>query len=159
MRKKIVGVIGAGECDETTYEVARQTGELIAASGYLLVCGGLGGVMEGAARGAQKLGGETIGILPGAAKTDANPYISIPIVTGLGHSRNILVVQSSDCIVAISGGFGTLSEIAVALKLKKTVIGLHTWKHIDGVAHTASPSEAIHLVKKTLSVSREYSKK
>ncbi|OEU55981.1 MAG: TIGR00725 family protein, partial [Desulfuromonadales bacterium C00003096] len=117
MTMKMIGVIGAGQCKGEIYELAKKVGAGIAKAGAILVCGGLGGVMEGACRGAYEAGGQTVGILPGTDKAQANPYVTIPIVTDLGHARNILVVQSSDILFAISGGYGTLSEISIALKL------------------------------------------
>ena len=144
---KTIGVIGAGRCDEETYELARTVGGGIARMGAALVCGGLGGVMEGACHGAQEAGGLTIGILPGPAKTAANRYVTIPIVTDLGHARNILVVRSSDILVAVAGGYGTLSEISIALKLGTPVIGLNTWPAMDGVHYLETAEQALAAVK------------
>ena len=122
-----IGVIGAGRCADDTASVAYDVGRLIAANKAVLLCGGLGGVMEHAARGARDSGGLTVGILPGFDIKDANPYIDISIPTGLSHARNILVVRSSMALIAVEGSHGTLSEIAIALKLGKPVIGLNTW--------------------------------
>ena len=144
MAMKMIGVIGAGSCDNEIYEVARKVGVGIAKTGATLVCGGLGGVMEGACRGAHEAGGQTVGILPGHDRADANPYVSIPIVTDLGHARNILVVRTSDLLIAISGGYGTLSEISIALKLRRPVIGLGTWPNMEGVQYVATPEEALN---------------
>lgn len=141
---KMIGVIGAGSCDNEIYEVARKVGIGIAKTGATLVCGGLGGVMEGACRGAHEAGGQTVGILPGHNRADANPYVSIPIVTDLGHARNILVVRTSDLLIAISGGYGTLSEISIALKLRRPVIGLGTWPNMEGVQYVTTPEEALN---------------
>jgi uncharacterized protein (TIGR00725 family) len=99
--------------------------------------------MEGACRGAHEAGGTTVGILPGPDKAQANAYVSIPIVTDLGHARNILVVRSADIVVAVSGGYGTLSEISIALKIGKPVIGLGTWPHMEAVRYVTSPEEAL----------------
>ncbi|MGD8758446.1 MAG: TIGR00725 family protein [Deltaproteobacteria bacterium] len=140
---KMIGVIGAGACSHEIYEVARQIGTGIAKTGAVLVCGGLGGVMEGACRGANEAGGQTVGILPGPDKAQANPYVAIPIVTDLGHARNVLIVRSSDLLVAISGGYGTLSEISIALKLGKPVIGLGTWPNMEGIQYVTTPKEAM----------------
>ena len=145
-KMKMVGVIGAGSCDGAAYETARQVGRGIAEKEAALVCGGLGGIMEGACRGASEAGGQTIGILPGADKSSANPYVTLPIVTDLGHARNILVVQSSDALVAIRGGYGTLSEISIALKLGKPVIGLKTWPDMDDISYVSNPEEVLHLL-------------
>ena len=140
---KMVGVIGAGSCDEKIYEMARSVGAGIAKTGATLVCGGLGGVMEGACRGAYEAGGQAIGILPGSDKAQANPYVTLPVVTDLGHARNILIVRSADILVAISGGYGTLSEVSIALKLKKPVIGLNTWPDMDGIVYVDTPAQAL----------------
>ena len=145
-----VGVIGAGSCSSDVYDLALEVGRQIAKNGWTLICGGLGGVMEAAARGCAKEGGTTVGILPGLDASSANPYIRIPIPTGLGEARNALVVRASDALVAISGGYGTLSEIAFGLKTGKLVVGLHTWQGIDGVQYVNSPAEAIQLLKDVL---------
>ncbi len=141
-----IGVIGAGTCPDATYKLASDVGCEIGKRGWVLVCGGLGGVMEGAAKGCTEAGGMTVGILPGLKKESANPYIRMPIPTGLGEGRNLLVVRASDILVAISGGHGTLSEIALALKTNKPVIGLETWKDIDGIHYVTDCSNAIQIV-------------
>ena len=146
---KMIGVIGAGNCNNEIYELARTVGAGIARLGAVLVCGGLGGVMEGACRGAREAGGQTVGILPGSEKVHANMYVTIPIVTDLGHARNVLVVRSSDVVVAISGGYGTLSEISIALKLGKRVIGLHTWPNMEGIHYVRTAEEAVAAIGKT----------
>lgn len=110
------------------------------------MCGGLGGVMEGAARGCMEAGGMTLGILPGLERGSANPYIQVALPTGLGDGRNLLVVRASDVLVAVAGGYGTLSEIALALKAGKPVIGLDTWKDIPGIHYAKDPMEAAGLV-------------
>ncbi|MGD9023110.1 MAG: TIGR00725 family protein [Deltaproteobacteria bacterium] len=143
---RMIGVIGAGSCDKETYELARRVGRGIAEMKATLVCGGLGGVMEGACRGAHEAGGLTVGILPGPDKGHANPYVTIPIPTDLGHARNVLVVRSSDVLVAISGGYGTLSEIGIALKIGKHVIGLSTWPDIAQIQYVTSAEEALTAV-------------
>jgi uncharacterized protein (TIGR00725 family) len=144
MAVKMIGVIGAGSCNNETYEMARRVGAGIAEMGATLVCGGLGGVMEGACRGAHEAGGKTVGILPGPDKAQANAYVTIPIATDLGHARNVLIVRSSDLLIAISGGYGTLSEISIALKTGKPVVGLSTWPDIAGVQYVGTAEEAVH---------------
>jgi len=140
----IISVIGAGTCNNETYSIAEEIGKLIAQKGAILVTGGLGGVMEAASKGAIEAGGTTVGILPGFSKEDANKYVSIPITTGLSHARNIVIARSADAVIAVSGEYGTLSEIAVALKLGKPVIGIKTWEHIDGLIEAKSPQEAVN---------------
>jgi uncharacterized protein (TIGR00725 family) len=123
-----IGVIGGGTCPSEIYEIAQEVGREIARNGFSLVCGGLGGVMEAACRGAKEAGGITIGILPTSNKRDANPYVDLVIPTGLGHARNVLVVHASDALVAVDGETGTLSEIAIALKVGKPIVGIKTWE-------------------------------
>jgi uncharacterized protein (TIGR00725 family) len=138
-----IGVVGAARCSSETAEMARRVGKYIADKGAILVCGGLDGVMKEAAKGAKEGGGLTIGILPGILESEANPYIDIPILTGLGHARNVLVVQSSHAVIAVKGSYGTLSEIAVALKSRIPVVGLNTW-NIDDRVHLANdPKDAV----------------
>ncbi|UCB47784.1 MAG: TIGR00725 family protein [Deltaproteobacteria bacterium] len=145
-RPRHIGVIGAGECSDKTYQLARNLGSEIGKKGWILVCGGLGGVMEAAARGCAEAGGMTVGILPGLDKASANLYIKIPLATGFGEGRNLLVVRASDVLVSVAGGYGTLSEIALALKVNKTVIGLETWENIRGVQYVSDPEEAIQKI-------------
>ena len=147
---KHIGVIGAGECSDKTYQLARHLGAEIGKKGWILICGGLGGVMEAAARGCTETGGITVGILPGLDKTSANLYVKIPLATGLGEGRNLLVVRASDVLVSVAGGYGTLSEIALALKVNKPVIGLETWEDIQDVQYVSNPEEAVRLVEKLL---------
>lgn len=135
-----IGVIGAAECDRTLEKVAEETGRLIAEQGTVLVCGGRGGVMEAACRGARKEGGSTVGILPD--KSSGNPHLEIVIKSNLGIARNALVVGSSDGVIAIGGAYGTLSEIAMALKEKIPVFGIDTWD-IPGVIACRNPEEAV----------------
>ncbi|HMK42667.1 MAG TPA: TIGR00725 family protein [Dissulfurispiraceae bacterium] len=142
--RKIIGVIGAGRADAATEQAAEAVGKLIAHNGALLVCGGLGGVMEAAARGAKSAGGWTVGILPQTNRREANAFIDIPIATGFGEGRNVFIVRSADVLIAVGGEYGTLSEIAFALKSGKPVIGLGTWD-IDGIRKAETPKEAVDL--------------
>ncbi|MBW1862725.1 MAG: TIGR00725 family protein [Deltaproteobacteria bacterium] len=148
-----IGVIGAGECSETIYELAMELGNEIGEKGWSLVCGGLKGVMEGAARGCYEAGGTTIGILPGMDRRSANQYIRIAIPTGLGDGRNLLVVRASDILVAVAGSYGTLSEISLALKIGRPVIGIETWKDIPGVRYVKDVKEAIKVISEVTKVS------
>jgi uncharacterized protein (TIGR00725 family) len=135
-----IAVIGKEECTEEEYGAARAAGALIARKKAVLCSGGKGGVMEAASRGAREAGGMTVGILPDTGK--GNPYLDIVIRTGMGFGRNAIVVHSGDAVVAIGGGYGTLSEIAIALKAGKRVFGYRTWE-IDGVARCGTPEEAV----------------
>ena len=119
--------MGAGDCSADVFSQAEEVGRLIAQQGAILICGGRGGVMEAAARGARAGHGITVGILPDSDDSGVNPYIDIPIVTGMGNGRNIINILSSQVIIAISGGYGTLSEIALALKTRIPVIALNSW--------------------------------
>jgi uncharacterized protein (TIGR00725 family) len=143
--KIFIGVIGGGDCSDEVYKLAEQVGEKIAKAGAILVCGGLGGVMEAASKGAKKEGGTTIGILPGIDKSQANSYIDFPIVTGLEEGRNLLVIRNSDVIIALPGEYGTLSEIAFCLKLRKPIIGLSTWNVSENIIKAKNPEEAIRV--------------
>lgn len=126
-RAKRIAVIGAGQCDRQTTQVAEEVGRQIAQAGAWLVCGGLSGVMAAASRGAREAGAHTLGLLPGTDAEQANPWIDIPIVTGLGEGRNLLVVRNADAVIAIGGEWGTLSEIALARKIGCPVILLNSW--------------------------------
>jgi hypothetical protein len=120
-----------------------EVGEEIAKRGGVLVCGGLGGVMEAAAKGASMAGGLTVGILPGPSPSSANPYIHVPVATDMGQARNVIIVHTADGLVAVSGGFGTLSEIGHSLKTGKPVVGLKTIPHLQGVHYVDTPQEAV----------------
>jgi uncharacterized protein (TIGR00725 family) len=135
-----IAVIGAADCTPDEYKAAQDIGYLIAANHETIICGGLGGVMEAACKGAKEQDGRTIGILPDLG--DGNPYLDVRIRSGMGYSRNVVLVQSADVVIAIGGKYGTLSEIAIALKLKKPVFGYKTWD-IDGVFKCNTPEETV----------------
>ena len=137
-----IAVIGGHSCSSNIAKIAEEVGKKVAQMGATLVCGGLGGVMQAACKGAKSGGGKTIGILPGHEKKEANPYVDIPIVTGLGYLRNSLVVKNADIVIAIDGQEGTLSEIAFALQMKKPILGINTWD-IPGVIKVKDAQEAI----------------
>ena len=141
--EKMIGVIGSGSCDEPVFEMAREIGRGIAQAGYGLVCGGLGGVMEAACRGASEAGGLTVGILPGDSVESANPYVKVPIATGLGIARNVIIVRSARVLIAICGGPGTLSEIAFALQLGVPVISLKSHTPSPDVIEAKDPEHAL----------------
>lgn len=122
-----VGVVGSGDADPALEAVAERIGAEIAAGGGVLVCGGLGGVMAAACRGARSAGGTTVGLLPGVGRSAANPWVSVAIPTGMGELRNGLVVRASDVLIAIGGEYGTLSEVTFALKVGRPVVGVSTW--------------------------------
>jgi uncharacterized protein (TIGR00725 family) len=143
--KKRVGIIGGNLPDAASLKNAERMGELIAKNGYILVNGGMKGVMEASARGAKSVNGLVIGILPGKARDDCNSYVDIAIPTGLGYMRNPLVVLNSDILVAIDGSYGTLSEIAYTQIYNRPVFGLNTW-NIKGVIPLSTPEEVINRI-------------
>ncbi|MFN2525692.1 MAG: TIGR00725 family protein [Actinomycetota bacterium] len=143
-----IAVIGAGENDRWAEELAEKVGAELAGGGAVLVCGGLGGVMEAACRGAKKAGGTTVGILPDAYRERANEFVDVAVATGMGEARNTLIVRTVDAVIAIGGGFGTLSEIGFALKTNKPVVGLGTWDLAkegmqDPIARASTAGEAV----------------
>jgi uncharacterized protein (TIGR00725 family) len=141
--KPRIGVIGASEVKAEEYKAAELVGKEIAKRGGIIICGGMGGVMEAVSKGASSQGGLVVGILPDKNDKEANKYVDIPIVTGFGHGRNIIVVSSSQVIIAIGGSFGTLSEISFALRLSIPVIGLNTWNVSEEIIKSESPLQAV----------------
>ncbi len=152
LKNRKIGIIGAGIAKEDVYELAREVGYLLGKEGAIVYTGGLGGVMEAASRGAVEAGTITVGILPGHNYQDANPYVKIPVLTDMGHARNVILVRSVEAVVAISGGYGTLSEIALALKMWKPVIGLKTWEGIPEVTYVNTPEEVLQKLKEVFEV-------
>jgi uncharacterized protein (TIGR00725 family) len=145
LRQRIrIAVIGGSRPGRHAAEAAFEVGRLIARAGAAVVCGGLGGVMEAACRGAREEGGLVIGILPGASSADANPWVDVPIATGLGYTRNPLVVMNADAVIAVDGEYGTLSEIAYGKIHGRKVVGLGTWD-VRGVEAASTPEEAVRL--------------
>lgn len=146
-----LSVIGAGDCGPEEARAAFEVGREIARRQAVLVCGGLGGVMAEAARGAASLGGLVVGILPGTSRAEGNPFLTVAIATGLGEVRNALVVRAGDAVIAVSGGYGTLAEIGLALKMGLPVIGLDTWeigrrgRRDPGLILARTPQEAVEL--------------
>ena len=144
-----VAVIGASRASSDEERDAEAVGRALAEAGAVLVCGGRGGVMEAACRGAKAAGGLTVGILPGPSRADANPYLDVALATGLGEIRNALVVSAADALVAVGGEFGTLSEIALGLRAGKVVVGLGAWElsrggqRVDAVRPASSPHDAV----------------
>ncbi len=154
-KRPLIGVIGAGECDRNTYHIAQQIGKEIATHGLGLVCGGLGGVMEAAAKGCQQNGGLTVGLLPQDTPEAANPYLDIVIPTGMGIMRNVLVVRSAVGLIAVGGRYGTLSELAFALQLGKPVVGIKTWDISDTIVPAENPHEALRQLLSRLELTHE----
>ncbi|MFH1639200.1 MAG: TIGR00725 family protein [Chloroflexota bacterium] len=146
---RFIAVIGASRPSAKEAELAYEVGRELARGGAMLVCGSLGGVMEAACRGAQGEGGITIGILPGDNRQAANEYVQIPIITGMGYARNVIVVKSAQAVIAVGGSFGTLSEISHALQSGIPVIGLNTWglsrngKKDGSIILAENPAEAV----------------
>ncbi len=149
-----IAVVGSSSARGEICALAEQVGEEIARAGAALICGGLGGVMEASAKGAKKSGGVTIGILPGESKAEANPYIDFKIVTSMSHARNAIIARSADAVIAVGGEYGTLSEVALALKEGKPVVVLETTSELEkllreikdeNLRFAASPEEAVKL--------------
>jgi len=145
-RKRMVAVIGAGECDASTYHRAREVGRLLAERGCVVVTGGLGGVMEAASEGARSAGGTVVGVLPTSKPGAANAHVDIAIATGMGDARNAILANTAECFVAVDGSYGTLSEIAFALKRGKRVVSLGSLEIDPQVVAADSPEEAVRLV-------------
>ena len=145
-RKIIISVIGGHDIDSKVDELAHNIGKTIADMDCILVCGGLGGVMEAASRGAKSAGGTTIGILPGKDKKDANPFIDIPLPTSIGYSRNVIVACCADIIVALPGSHGTRSEISYGMVYKRPIIDLGDW-NIDGMIKAGNIDDFKHIIK------------
>jgi len=148
-RTPYVAVVGPGDASARELEAAEQVGAQLAAAGAVVVTGGLGGVMEAACRGARSRHGTTLGILPGDDRDAANGWVQVAVATGMGELRNGLVVRAADALVAIGGGHGTLSEVALALKLGRPVVGLGTWA-VHGVEQVSTPAEALGRIERLL---------
>ncbi|TAH34292.1 MAG: TIGR00725 family protein [Planctomycetota bacterium] len=143
MGKRLIAVLGAGECENGVAEKATEVGRLLADAGCVLITGGLGGVMEAASKGAAKAGGSVIGILPGAAGTDGNAFVGIPIATGMGDARNAVIANTAEAFIALGGAYGTLSEIALALKRGKKVVSLDSWAVDPRILKAETPEQAV----------------
>ena len=144
-RKPVIAVVGANKCSKKLRDQAAEVGRFVAEKGGVIVCGGLGGIMEGAARGAKEGGGVTIGILPTDRAEDANDYIDYAIPSGLGEARNLLVIRTADAVIAFPGKYGTLTEMAFALQAGKPLISVNAWKLGDGITQAETPLEAAKL--------------
>ena len=148
---RIVAVVGGGICSPEEAALAEAVGRGLAEAGATVICGGMGGVMAAACRGAKSAGGLTVGVLPGISASDANPYVDVAIVTGMGEARNVIIVRTAMAVIAVGGEFGTLSEVAFALKLGRPVIGLGTWelakegRPLHAIAEAKTAEEAVRL--------------
>ena len=146
-----IAVVGPGVATDEEAALAEDVGRLLASAGAIVVCGGSTGVMEAASRGTASEGGTVVGILPGFDRAEANPHVTIALPTGMGEMRNALIARAADAVIAVGGEFGTLSEIAFALKIGRPVIGLRTWdlvrrgKPVAGIEPAATPAEAVEI--------------
>jgi uncharacterized protein (TIGR00725 family) len=146
-----VAVVGPNEASDEELDGAERVGRGLAERGAVVVCGGLGGAMEAACRGAKEAGGTTLGILPGTHRGDSNPWVDVAVATGLAEGRNALVVRTADAVIAVGGAYGTLSEIALALRAGMPVVGLDTWELVrrgtrdEAIVRASTPDEAVEL--------------
>jgi hypothetical protein len=160
-RAPYVAVVGASAGTPSELALGETVGRLLAERGAVLVCGGMGGVMEAAAGGAMNAGGTTVGILPTASRLDANPYLTIAVATGMGEARNAIVVRTADVVIAVHGEYGTLSEIALALKMGKPVVGLGTWElvregtAVNAIVRASSAEDAVAKALQLAAAARE----
>lgn len=148
-REPLVAIIGPGEAEPFLVSLAEELGRGVANMGVTVLTGGRGGVMAAASKGAKEAGGRTVGILPGTAMSPLNPYLDVAILTNLGHARNAVIAQTADAVLAVGGGYGTLSEIGLALRQNKVVVGLASWE-IPGVHAVATPAEALNAIAEAL---------
>ncbi|HZY64558.1 MAG TPA: TIGR00725 family protein [Rubrobacteraceae bacterium] len=151
-RTPYIAVIGAGEATDALYERGYEIGRRVAEHGGIVVCGGLGGIMEAAAKGAIEAGGVAIGILPDEDRKRSNEYLSYSVATGMGHARNLSVICSADVVIAVGGGYGTLSEIGLARKVGRPVVVLESWELDGHTASASSPEAAVEAAFEALGV-------
>jgi len=144
-QRSLIAVVGASRATEEGKKIAAEVGRLVAQAGAVLVCGGLGGIMEAASRGACEAGGDVLGILPGAVPGDANPYVTLAVPTNMGHARNVIIAHTARAMIAVEGEYGTLSEMAVALKLGKEVVSIGSWPDLPGTVAASSADEAVRI--------------
>jgi uncharacterized protein (TIGR00725 family) len=145
MRRTVIGIIGSANASKAGLALANEVGERVAHAGAVLVCGGLGGVMQAAAKGCCTAGGDVLGILPGPTSYDANAFVTLAIPTNMGHARNVIIAHTAEVVIAIEGEYGTLSEAAIALKLGKRVLTLGEGLTLQGVEPMSSPQAAVEL--------------
>ena len=151
---RVVGIVGAGNADEELVRLAYEVGARLARAGFVLVNGGLGGVMEASSRGAAEAGGLTVGILPGPRAEDANAHVRLPIVTNMGHARNVVIAHTAEALIAIGGSHGTRSEISIGLKLGKPVVSLRSFDFDPAIQVAETPVDAVSAVLKALGDAR-----
>ncbi len=143
MRRQMVGLIGASNASDSGLAMAREVGERIARAGAVLVCGGLGGVMQAASQGCSEAGGDVLGLLPGPTADEANPFVTLAVPTNMGHARNMIIAHAAEVLIAIEGEYGTISEAAIALKLGKRVLTLGNGLSLQGVEPMSTPMAAV----------------
>lgn len=150
-----IAVSGSSQADAPLLALAEAVGLALAQAGAVVLCGGLGGVMEAVCRGARQAGGVTVGILPGDDADAANTSVTLPIVTGIGEARNMVLINSAEAVIAIGGGWGTLSEIALARRVGLTVVGLHSWEPSGGVELVEAAADPQAAVDRALAAARQ----
>jgi uncharacterized protein (TIGR00725 family) len=143
VQRSMVGLIGSAQASDSGLALAREVGERVARAGAVLVCGGLGGVMQAASQGCYEAGGDVLGLLPGATAQEANPFVTLAVPTNMGHARNMIIAHTADVLIAIEGEYGTVSEAAIALKLGKRVLTLGQSLSLQGVEPMATPQDAV----------------
>ncbi len=143
--RTVVGVVGSASPSAEGYRLARRVGRLLAQAGAVVLCGGLGGVMEAACRGAGEAGGVSVGLLPGESRAEANPYLTIPLPTALSHTRNAVIARAAQVLIAVEGALGTVSEMALGLKMGKRVVGLRVEHELPGLIPAETAEEAVRL--------------
>lgn len=149
-KRWFIAVIGGSQADDASIKIAEEVGRLIAKENAVLITGGLGGIMHAASKGAHSCGGLVIGILPTMTKDTANPYVDIPIVTGMGEVRNAIIARTCDGAIAIDGKYGTLSEIAFCLQFNKVVVGIDTWNIEAPILKASSARQAMTMLNEAL---------
>lgn len=142
----VIGVVGSAAPHGRGYELAREVGLYLARAGAVVLCGGLSGVMEAVARGAGEGDGISVGLLPGADASQANPFLTVVLPTALGHARNVIIATAAEGLVAVQGGLGTLSEIALGLKMGKPVVALDCPHDLAGLIKADNPAQAIEII-------------
>lgn len=155
MQRSMVGLIGSAQASESGLALAREVGERVARAGAVLVCGGLGGVMQAASQGCCEAGGDVLGLLPGPTAQEANPFVTLAVPTNMGHARNMIIAHTAEVLIAIEGGYGTVSEAAIALKLGKRVLSLGCGLPLQGVEPMATPHDAVESALQSIRSLRE----